>query len=36
MFWITFLALKNIKSLIVRYLKNRFGKLAVFVTFQND
>ncbi len=36
MFWTTFLALKNIKSLIIRHLKNRFGKLAVSAAFQND
>ena len=36
MFWTTFLVLKNIKSLIIRQLKNRFGKLAFVATFQND
>ena len=36
MFWITFLLLKNIKSLIFRDLKNRFGKLYFFMVFQND
>ena len=35
-FWTTFLWLKNIKSLIIRQLKNRFGKLLYFVVFQND
>lgn len=28
-FWITFLLLKYVKSLIIRYLKNRFGKLCI-------
>ncbi len=36
MFWTTFLLLKNIKLLIIRYLKNRFGKLYFFMVFQND
>lgn len=31
MFWTTFLLLKNIKLLIIRYLKNRFGKLYFFM-----
>ena len=35
-FWITFLLLKYVKSLIIRYLKNRFGKLCIFVVSQND
>ena len=35
-FWTTFLLLKNIKLLITRYLKNRFGKLYFFMVFQND
>ena len=26
-FWTTFLVLKNVKSLIISYIKNRFGKL---------
>ena len=36
MFWTTFLALKNIKLLNIRRLKNRFGKLALRAVFQND
>lgn len=36
LFWTTFLWLKNIKHLIIRQLKNRFGKLLYFIVFQND
>lgn len=36
MFWITFLVLKNIKSLDIKYLKNRFGKLVLRMVSQND
>lgn len=35
-FWTTFLWLKNVKSLIIRQLKNRFGQLLYFMVFQND
>lgn len=36
MFWTTFLVLKNIKSLSIKCLKNRFGKLVLRVVSQND
>ena len=35
-FWTTFLLLKNIKPLIFRCLKNRFGKLYFVEVSQND
>ena len=36
MFWTTFLVLKNIKSLSIRRLENRFGKLVLKAVSQND
>ncbi len=36
MFWITFLALKYVKSLKIRYIKNRFGQLGEILVVQNE
>ena len=35
-FWTTFLVLKYVKSLKIKYIKNRFGQLCKIAVVQNE